>query len=65
LTRTNIILSLQPENVEARLMRVDAFAQLSKKKEAIEDLQIIKKTKGIPSEMKNQIEIAIKEIEAK
>jgi hypothetical protein len=46
-------------------MRVDAFAQLSKKKEAIEDLQIIKKTKGIPSEMKNQIEIAIKEIEAK
>jgi tetratricopeptide (TPR) repeat protein len=65
LTRTNIILSLQPENVEARLMRVDALAQLNQKKEAIEDLQIIKGTKGIPGEMKNQIEIAIKEIEAK
>ncbi len=65
LTRVNKILSLQPENIQARLMRVDANVQLGLKKEAIQDLQFLKTTKGVPEEMKKQLDAAIADIEKK
>lgn len=65
LTRTDKILSLQPQNVDARLMRIDANAQLGNKDKAIEDLQFLVQMKNLPKEMKAQMAIAIKELEKK
>lgn len=65
LIRLGKVLSLQPQNIEARLMRVDAYMQSGNKVEAIKDLKYLKALKTVPSEMRNQLEVAIKDIESK
>ena len=65
LVRLGKVLSLQPQNIEARLMRVDAYMQSGNKVEAIKDLKYLKALKIVPSDMRNQLEVAIKDIESK
>jgi hypothetical protein len=63
--RLEKVLSLQPQNIEARLMRVDAQMQLGKTTEAVRDLKTLKAMKTVPVEMKKQLELAIVDIESK
>lgn len=63
LGRLEKVLTLQPKNIEARLMRVDAYMQSGDKELAVKDLKVLKSQKELPAEMKKQIEEAIKDIE--
>lgn len=65
LGRLEKVLSLQPQNVEARLMRVDAYMALGNAKAAVADLRTIESMKSIPMSMKKELTAAIREIESK
>lgn len=63
--RLEKVLSLQPENVEARLMRVDAQVELGNIEGAIKDLRKIEEMKKIPEAMRKEIASAIEDLDKK
>jgi len=56
---------LHPQNRDALLMRAEAYAQTGKASLAAKDLRVVKSDPNTPKQMKEQLEIAIKDLETK
>jgi tetratricopeptide (TPR) repeat protein len=61
--RLEKILSLQPDNIQALLMKADMFAQQGKKEETAKILNQVIKMPKISNNLKEQLIIAVKDIE--
>lgn len=65
LERLQNVLSLQPQNRDALLMRAEAYAQTGKSALAAKDLRVVLNDSKTPQMMKKQLEMAIKDLETK
>lgn len=63
--RLETVLSLQPQNLDALLMRAEAYARTEKLELAIKDLETVKNNAKTPNAMKEQLGMAIADLEAK
>jgi predicted Zn-dependent protease len=63
--RLENVLSLQPKNQDALLMRAEAYAQTGKPDLAAKDLKTVSGLSSVPKELKAQLQLAIKDLEMK
>lgn len=63
--RLEKVLSLQPQNIDALLMRAEMYARSEKFELAAKDLTTVKNNAKTPPAMKNQLELAIKDLKAR
>ncbi|MBL7789509.1 MAG: hypothetical protein JNL75_06705 [Chitinophagales bacterium] len=63
--RLEKVLSLQPQNIDALLMRAEMYARSEKFELAAKDLTTVKNNAKTAPAMKNQLELAIKDLKAR
>jgi len=63
--RLEKVLSLQPQNTDALLMRAEMYARSEKFELAAKDLSVVKNNAKTPKAMKEQLEMAIKDLKTR